>query len=197
VTSSAASALSISTTDTQGWNNTTPPATEPDEEHLLAARINRVSAAIGDEAAAKVAPLGLDDRMIAVLLAAQALGSPSQKEIADHTRIDRTTVSKTIDQLEASGLVTRRIDTRHRRRHRIELTPKATRTLSCAKQLFTECDAEFLAVLSEPDRRPPRTHPAKARESPSRVTSTLAPSRPRRALALASEPHTAEWRVGR
>ena len=127
--------------------------TEPNEPHLLTARINRVSTAIGVEAAAKVAPLGLDDRMIAVLLAAQALGSPSQKEIADHTRIDRTTVSKTIDQLEASGLVNRKIDPRHRRRHRIELTPKATRTLSRVTQLFTQCDAEFLAVLSEPERR--------------------------------------------
>jgi len=126
---------------------------EPGEQDLLTARINRVSAAVGAQAAAKVAPLGLDGRMIAVLLAAQALGAPSQKEIADHARIDRTTISKTIDHLEASGLVNRRIDPRHRRRHRIELTPKATRTLARVNQLFTECDAEFLAVLSETDRR--------------------------------------------
>ena len=126
---------------------------EPTEQCLLTARINRVSAAIGAEAAAKVAPLGLDDRMIAVLLAAQELGTPSQKEIADHARIDRTTVSKTIDHLEAGGLVNRRIDPRHRRRHRIELTPKATRTLARVNQLFTDCDAEFLAVLSETERR--------------------------------------------
>ena len=127
--------------------------TEPAEHNLLTAQINRVSAAIGAEAAAKVAPLGLDGRMIAVLLAARALGSPSQQEIADHARIDRTTVSKTIDRLEASGLVNRRLDPRHRRRHRIELTPKATRTLARVSQLFTECDAEFLAVLSDTDRR--------------------------------------------
>ena len=126
---------------------------EPGEQDLLTARINRVSAAVGAQAAAKVAPLGLDGRMIAVLLAAQALGAPSQKEIADHARIDRTTVSKTIDRLEAGGLVNRRIDPCHRRRHRIELTPKATRTLARVNQLFTECDAEFLAVLSETDRR--------------------------------------------
>ena len=126
---------------------------EPAEQELLTAQINRFSAAVGAQAAAKVAPLGLDDRMIAVLLAAQALGSPSQKEIADHTRIDRTTVSKTIDRLEASGLVTRRLDPRHRRRHRIELTPKATRTLARVNQLFTECDAEFLEVLSQTERR--------------------------------------------
>jgi DNA-binding MarR family transcriptional regulator len=125
---------------------------EPPEQELLTVQINRVSAAIGAQAAAKVAALGLDDRMIAVLLAAQALGSPSQKEIADHARIDRTTVSKTIDQLEAGGLVNRRIDPRHRRRHRIELTPKATRTLARVKQLFTECDAEFLATLTESER---------------------------------------------
>jgi len=127
--------------------------TEPAEHNLHTAQINRVSAAIGADAAAKVAPLGLDDRMIAVLLAAQELGTPSQKEIADHARIDRTTVSKTIDHLEAGGLVNRRIDLRHRRRHRIELTPKATRTLARVNQLFTDCDAEFLAVLSETERR--------------------------------------------
>jgi DNA-binding MarR family transcriptional regulator len=125
---------------------------EPAERELLTAQINRVSAAIGAEATAKVAPLGLDGRMIAVLLAAQALDSPSQKEIADHARIDRTTVSKTIDRLEAGGLVNRRIDPRHRRRHRIELTPKAARTLARVNGLFIECDTEFLAVLSETER---------------------------------------------
>ena len=127
--------------------------TEPAEQQLLTAQVNRVSAAIGAAAAAKVAPLGLDDRMIAVLLAAQALGTPSQKQIADHARIDRTTVSKTIDRLEAGGLVNRRIDPCHRRRHRIELTPKAIRTLSRVNRLFTECDAEFLAVLTNTERR--------------------------------------------
>jgi len=126
---------------------------EPVEQELLTAQINRVSAAIGAAATAKVAPLGLDDRMIAVLLAAKALGTPSQKEIADHTRIDRTTISKTIDRLEARGLVNRRIDPRHRRRHRIELTAKATRTLSRVNELFTECDAEFVEALSETERR--------------------------------------------
>jgi DNA-binding MarR family transcriptional regulator len=126
---------------------------EPPEQELLTAQINRVSAAAGAQAAAKVAPLGLNNRMIAVLLAAEALGSPSQKEIADHARIDRTTVSETIDRLEAGGLVSRGIDPRHRRRHRIELTSKATRTLARVNQLFTECDAEFLAVLSVTERR--------------------------------------------
>jgi DNA-binding MarR family transcriptional regulator len=125
---------------------------ESPEQELLTVQINRVSAAIGAQAAAKVAPLGLDDRMIAVLLAAQALGSPSQKEIADRARIDRTTVSKTIDQLEAGGLVNRRIDPRHRRRHQIELTSKAIRTLARVNQLFTECDAEFLATLNDTER---------------------------------------------
>jgi DNA-binding MarR family transcriptional regulator len=62
-------------------------------------------------------------------------------------------VSKTIDHLEADGLVNRRIDPRHRRRHRIELTSKARRTLAHVNRLFTECDAEFLAPLSETDRR--------------------------------------------
>ena len=126
---------------------------EPLEQELLTARINRVSAAIGIAASAKVAPLGLDDRMISVLLAAQALGGPSQQQIADHARIDRTTVSKTIDRLEARALVIRRIDPGHRRRHRIELTPKATRALARVNQPFTECDAEFLEILSETERR--------------------------------------------
>jgi DNA-binding MarR family transcriptional regulator len=91
--------------------------------------------------------------MIAVLFATQALGSPSQKEIADHARIDRTTVSQTIDRLEAGGLVNGRIDLRHRRRHSIEVTTKARRTLARVNQLLTERDAEFLAVLSETERR--------------------------------------------
>jgi MarR family transcriptional regulator, lower aerobic nicotinate degradation pathway regulator len=123
------------------------------EQELLTVQINRVSAAIGAQAAAKVAPLGLDDRMITVLLTARSLGSPSQQEIADHARIDRTTVSKTIDRLEAEGLVNRRIDPGHRRRHQIELTTKATRTLGRVQELFDECDREFLSGLTSAEQR--------------------------------------------
>ena len=126
---------------------------ESTEQDLVTMRINRVSGAIGARAAEKVAPLGLDDRMIAVLLTARELGSPSQKEIADHARIDRTTVSKTIDRLEAEGLVNRRIDPGHRRRHQIELTAKAARTLGRVQELFVECDREFLSGLTSAERR--------------------------------------------
>jgi DNA-binding MarR family transcriptional regulator len=122
------------------------------DQDLLTVQINAVSAAIGARAAAKVAPLGLDQRMIAVLFAVAELGRPSQQEIALHTGIDRTTVSKTIDRLEADRLVVRRIDPRHRRRHAIELTATAIRTLERVRQLLGECDAEFLSALSESEQ---------------------------------------------
>ena len=124
-----------------------------ENQDLLTATINAVSATIGAQAAAKVAPLGLDQRMIAVLFAAGQIDRPSQQAIVAHTGIDRTTVSKTIDRLESDGLVKRNVDPHHRRRNWIELTPKAARTLATVQRLFAECDAEFLAVLSASERQ--------------------------------------------
>jgi MarR family transcriptional regulator, lower aerobic nicotinate degradation pathway regulator len=123
------------------------------DQNLLTVQLNSVSAAIGARAAAKVARLGLDQRTTAVLFAVAELGRPSQQEIAVHTGIDRTTVSKTVDRLEEDRLVVRRIDPRHRRRHALELTASGTRTLERVQQLLAECDAEFLTALSETEQR--------------------------------------------
>ena len=125
----------------------------PQNDNLLTVQINALSDAITARAAAKVAPLGLDQRMITVLFAAAELDSPSQQQIAVHTGIDRTTVSKTIDWLEQDGLLRRHIDPRHRRRNWIELTTQAKRTLALVQEAFIECDTEFLAVLSQNERR--------------------------------------------
>jgi DNA-binding MarR family transcriptional regulator len=125
----------------------------PFNQDLLTVQINATSAAISERAAAKLAPLGLDQRMISVLFAVVALGRPSQQQIVAHTGIDRTTVSKTIDRLESDGLVNRHVDPAHRRRNWIELTPKADRTLGRVQQALRECDAEFLAALSEREQR--------------------------------------------
>src|ERR1700757_3085364 len=123
------------------------------DQDLLTVRLNAVSAEIGARAAEKVEPLGLDQRMIDVLFAVEALNRPSQQAIALHTGIDRTTVSKTIDRLESEGLAGRSIDPGHRRRNWIELTPKARRTIARVRDALRECDDEFMSTLNQAEQQ--------------------------------------------
>jgi DNA-binding MarR family transcriptional regulator len=125
----------------------------PNDHQLLTLLLGEVSTAASARARAAVAGHALEDRAIALLLALAALERPSQHEIAEHTQMDRTTVSKTIDRLESVGLVRRHVDPRQRRRNSISLTPRGRRTVSELSAAFVRCDAEFLAPLGAADRR--------------------------------------------
>jgi hypothetical protein len=89
---------------------------------------------------------------ISVLFAVTTLERPSQQEISTAPGIDRRSVSKTID---GRGLRPRDPPRRprHRRRNWIELTEQAAGAIADVRRLRAECDAEFLAPLSEHERR--------------------------------------------
>jgi DNA-binding MarR family transcriptional regulator len=102
---------------------------------------------------AALAPLGLDGRLLAVLVTAKHAGPCQQLRLAEKLEVDRTTMVDLIDRLEASGLVQRRPDPDDRRARLIHLTPRGQRALTAGIAASDEVEARFLATLSARDQR--------------------------------------------
>ncbi|GAA4389072.1 MarR family winged helix-turn-helix transcriptional regulator [Actinomadura sp. NPDC048032] len=92
---------------------------------LLATAHNRSRASMNDE----LRPLGVDVRAFCMLLALEMYGPSSQRRLIDLTGIDKSTMVRVVDELEAGGLVRRERAPQDRRAHSISLTPDGTRTL--------------------------------------------------------------------
>ncbi|MCI9272585.1 MAG: MarR family transcriptional regulator [Clostridiales bacterium] len=66
--------------------------------------------------------------------------SVTQKELADTCRLEATTLSRTLDHMEKSGLIVRRKDPECRRSFRILLTDKGRETARQVRQALTQLD---------------------------------------------------------
>ena len=78
---------------------------------------------------------------------------PGQKqvELADRLDIEPITLSRIVDRLEQSGLVSRRPDPADRRAWRLHLTPKADPTLEKLFGLADEVTSQVFAGLDDKD----------------------------------------------
>lgn len=99
--------------------------------------------------AEQLAPVGVSDKELGVLLLLDGRDPESQQQVATRLRIDRTTMVGLIDGLEAKGLVARRADAGDRRRNVVELTEDGRATLVRAVRASDEAERELLAVLDE------------------------------------------------
>jgi DNA-binding MarR family transcriptional regulator len=94
-------------------------------------------------------PLELRPASFAVLnFAALAEGS-SQQQLGERLAIDPSGLVALIDELEGQGLVERRRDPADRRRHAVHPTEGGRRTLTKARAVAREAEAELLAPLSD------------------------------------------------
>lgn len=64
----------------------------------------------------------------------------TQKELADTCRLEATTLSRTLDHMEKSGLIVRQRDPECRRSFRILLTEKGRETAQQVRQAFAQVD---------------------------------------------------------
>lgn len=101
--------------------------------------------------AAALAPLGVNGREAAVLLAIDGTSALSQGEIAGGMGVDRTTMVAHIDDLQAKGLVRRTQDPRDRRRNVVELTAAGRDTVRRAADVAAQAERTFLRRLSPAD----------------------------------------------
>jgi DNA-binding MarR family transcriptional regulator len=84
--------------------------------------------------------------VLAILAKSEAC---SQKQIAEYIVLDKSDVTKLMNELESMGLVQRVEVARDRRRHRVRLTPKGRRRLELGDRELNGSMREFLGVLSD------------------------------------------------
>jgi len=89
----------------------------------------------------------------ATLAALEEFGPDSQSGLSDRTGIYRSDLVATINELTARGLVVRAPDPADRRRNAITLTDEGRRHLKRLDVLIADAQAEFLAPLSEAERK--------------------------------------------
>lgn len=78
-----------------------------------------------------------------------AASSATMLEIARGTFIDRTTLTRSMDQMVADGLVTRKPSPTDRRKVIIELTPSGAAAAEAGGKVIEEVNAEIHQVLDE------------------------------------------------
>lgn len=104
------------------------------EDHIIEAMglLMRTSESYLDDLAATFAA-GLHRGTVLPLTVLHRIGPVRVSELADALGLDRTTVTRHLDELERRGLVDRRPDERDRRAMRISLTPKAATHLDAMR----------------------------------------------------------------
>jgi DNA-binding MarR family transcriptional regulator len=93
------------------------------------------------------------------VLAAAAQGTiGSQLALAQHLGVDRTVMTYLLDDLEAAGLIERRLDPADRRARRIVVTDLGTELLATLDHRLREAETQLLAPLDLEARASFRSH---------------------------------------
>jgi DNA-binding MarR family transcriptional regulator len=97
-------------------------------------------------------PLGVDVRGFALLLALERYGPSSQRQLIDRMRIDKSTMVRLVDELEAGALVSRERSPQDRRAHSVVLTRAGERVLADALRVAADVGDSLFGTLSDEDR---------------------------------------------
>jgi DNA-binding MarR family transcriptional regulator len=96
-------------------------------------------------------PLGLELRHFAVLIALNAHGTMTQRELVDELGSEKSNMVRVVDDLERAGLVERRPVPADRRAHAIAMTAKGTDVFDAAHEPAHDIAAELFAHLDPGD----------------------------------------------
>lgn len=114
--------------------------------------INKVGERINRQIEGVIAPHELTVRQYGLLLLLQAQGPQAQIVLSQQVGLDRTSVMRTVDLLEARGLVRRDPDPTDRRKHSVALTDAGTELLAHSLIKVQQTERDFAAVLSDKER---------------------------------------------
>lgn len=95
---------------------------------------------------------GIVPRHLGVLLLTTRRGAMRQSEIADALRLDRTTVTYLVDDLETRGWVQRAPDPDDRRAHAVSVTQDGEKVLEELRPHVQAAEQGFLHPLSETEQ---------------------------------------------
>jgi DNA-binding MarR family transcriptional regulator len=118
--------------------------------------VSTLLAGLGRDATARVRralrPLGLGAQQFQVLKQLEALGEPSQAELADAAGIDRSNLATIAGELCGHGLVERARDAQDRRRYVLRLSADGARLLGRTDGEIAAAEDEMLAALDAAQR---------------------------------------------
>ncbi|WNM31038.1 MarR family transcriptional regulator [Streptomyces sp. Li-HN-5-11] len=97
-------------------------------------------------------PLGIEGRHYGVLLNLGTHGPLSQRRLIDLTREDKSSMVRTVDDLEARGLAVRRPSPTDRRAYAVEITEEGRALFARASVIADEVAARLLDCLSDQDQ---------------------------------------------
>lgn len=98
-------------------------------------------------------PFGIDPRHYGVLVNVETRGPLSQRQLIDLSGDDKSTMVRTIDDLERLGLAERRPDPTDRRANAVHITPKGRRVRAEAEQVGRELADQLMSGFSSTDQQ--------------------------------------------
>jgi DNA-binding MarR family transcriptional regulator len=113
---------------------------------------NQLAHRIRQATAQALAPLGLTPPSLRVLAFIAADQPLTQTQLGRRTGMDRTTITRFVDRLEALGLAQRQTDAADRRAHALTLTPAGGRALAAAEAAAAAQEDALLAPLNPAER---------------------------------------------
>ncbi|MCW2686930.1 MAG: transcriptional regulator [Mycobacterium sp.] len=114
--------------------------------------LSQLGAYLADDFHRRLAPLGVDPRTYAVLLALAATDGQSQRELSGQLGIHRNVMVTVVDTLERQGLVQRRPHPQDRRAFAVTLTDRARSLLPALEEQGRGLEDEITAPLSAAER---------------------------------------------
>ena len=97
----------------------------------------------------ELAKHGLMAPHFGLLRVIEEVGATSQIRLGDDMGIDKATIVKFIDELEALGLVERHADAKDRRIKNVTVTAKGRTHIPKLRNIYQEVEADFLSVLTK------------------------------------------------
>jgi DNA-binding MarR family transcriptional regulator len=95
--------------------------------------------------AERLRPLGLENRQAGLLMQIELAGNATQRRLIELFGTDKSTMVRTIDELEARGLAVRRPHPEDRRAHAVEITPAGRAVLVRVRAAAAEAGGGLLA----------------------------------------------------
>ncbi|GAA3452250.1 MarR family winged helix-turn-helix transcriptional regulator [Dactylosporangium matsuzakiense] len=127
-------------------------------EYTLGPLLRRAGRRAADAFTAALAPLEIEGRHFGVLLSLHRAGPQNQRELSGRTGSDKSTMTRTIDELAARGLVVRRASASDRRVNVVELTDAGRERFAAAERVAAEVNDELMAHMTADERDALRHH---------------------------------------
>ena len=128
----------------------TKPTTKPTQRELFGTWLAHLTRAWREQVDARLAPFGLSQaRWLILLHLSRGANGSSQKALAARVGVQGPTLVRTLDRLEAEGMVERREASEDRRAKTIHVTAKAEPAVQRIQSVADKVREEILAGISD------------------------------------------------